>query len=194
MDELQLKEFIRRLWITRKCRIVASERVKRENDLFQSLIVYYSIILVGLSIWDIQSNLKPSKSSLLILIASVTLSLFSTFVASKNYNERHFNLKNCYIELDKLYIRLKEIENQGVKTSTQIEDITEKYNNILKCVENHSELDYVNSMSQIPEEQEKISKEKISEFNCYKKLMLIRNISYFVLPVIAIFIVAFLFK
>lgn len=192
MDINQLKEFSRKLWITRKCRIEASERVKKDNDLFQRLLVYYSIILVALSILDMQSKLNTSKSSLLILISSVALSLFSMFVVSRNYNERYINLKNCYIELDKLYMILKEMENSNNIDSEKLETMVDCYNNILKCVENHNEYDFIGFMLSVPEEQQKISVEKVKKYKIYRCMITLRNISFFALPIIIIIVIMLL--
>ncbi|MCT4543244.1 MAG: SLATT domain-containing protein [Vallitalea sp.] len=165
-----ITELKRRIWITKKSRIEASERLKKKNDLYQWVSVYYSIVIVMLSIWNIKPvdnggniNLGISNSSLLLLIASIALSLFSMFITSRNYQERYYNLKSNYIEIGKLYTKISQLENEDNNDSKQVLQIEQEYNNLLALVENHETIDFYRIIMKADEEREKLSEEKLKE-------------------------------
>ncbi|WP_108531949.1 DUF1240 domain-containing protein [Paenibacillus elgii] len=69
--------------MTRKSRIEASERILKKHNLYQGLLVYYSIVIVAYSIWNIQptnTEGRITEASLFLMIVSIIFSLFSLYV------------------------------------------------------------------------------------------------------------------
>lgn len=145
-------EFLRKIWITRKCRIKASERLYRMDTLFQFFAIYYSLCIVCLSIWNLVHI--DDNFSLKLLIASVALTIVQVFVTSKKFYERYINFKINYIALDRIYSEIKKYSNKP-DSEDDIERIKEKYFNLLDSIENHNEHDYLSVLNL--EEGEKIT-------------------------------------
>ncbi|MBK5261676.1 MAG: SLATT domain-containing protein [Peptostreptococcaceae bacterium] len=193
MEKLDIEKFLRKIWITKKSRIIGSERLNRKDEFFQKLSVSYSIIIVALSIWNIQilNTELQRKSSYVILITSIAVSLFAMFITSRNYKERYFNLKINYTELDILYTELENIKSIDniEEFNHKFLEISKKYNNLLMYVENHSTYDYLIIMSRIKkEEKSSLNKEQIKLLRNYKFTEKLCAILFVIVPPIAIFL------
>ncbi len=148
-----------KIWITRKCRINASQRLKLVDLVSKLLISYFTIVILSFSIWVLYNPNDQSHLAFITIIASLLIYGGSMGINSLNFKERFLSLKECYIELDKLYndlevleIRLSSTEvNNMLKEFTSIRD---KYEYWLKKVENHLSYDYL-----------KFSYEQSSEFS-----------------------------
>lgn len=147
MDKKQyVNGLLNRIWITRKCRINASERFDNLYFWTRFFQVYYSLILIVLSINNF-SLIKEEKGndsiSLLLLVASLAVSFFSMYISSQNYKERALKLKYNYHGFDELYRNLDRIIiNEDFKLS-EVFLIEDKYLFLLKVSENHSTEDYL---------------------------------------------------
>jgi len=120
-----------KIWITRKCRINLSERLKKNNLFTQSLIVWYSFLLLALTIFD-KSNSIFQDSYSLTLILSIGILVLSIFIMAMNYSERAIKAQILYTQLDYLYSQ--------VKSSTQSQqDLYKQYTDLINLTENHSE-------------------------------------------------------
>ena len=195
LEKQDIEVLLRKIWITKKSRIEASERLNKKDEIFQILSVFYSIIIVALSIWNIQIQdySLQKKSSFVILSTSIALSLFAMFITSRNYKERYFNLKINYIELDNLYSELKNITKVESVEITKFMEINKKYNDLLKYVENHSTYDYLKVMNCSKEEKIKLSKEQITSLYRYKFIEIFLNIMFFICPPIIILLLIKIF-
>jgi hypothetical protein len=116
------------------------------------------------------------------------VSLIATFITSKNYKERYFNLKLNYIEIDKLYIELKDLSNSKEIDGDEVKKIYEKYSNLLKYVENQSNYDYLTVMSSIEEEKKKLTKKQLRLLGWYKVSRVGSSILFYISPPIIVFI------
>ncbi|MFD1779061.1 SLATT domain-containing protein [Fredinandcohnia salidurans] len=182
----------RKVWLTRKARIIASERLKEKHDFHQTITVYYSVWMVFFSIINVNSD-STNTVSLLVLSSSVALSLFSLFVNSKNYQERYFNLKANYIMLDKLITELEDIEeklNNAVFTNfnNEIILINEKYNNTLSTVENHDEIDFLMVLNTPNTGERSLTFEEMKRLNNYKRKQIFFKSIFYALPFLMIVI------
>lgn len=128
-----------KIWLTRKCRIEASERLNRFDFFSKLILVYYSAFILCISIFDFvnpNSNLSFSLivSSLLVLIASL-------FIASRNFKERSISFKQGYIRLNQLlenYTSKQDVDDDQINNK-----LSDEYFNVLNLTENHSEFDYL---------------------------------------------------
>ncbi len=132
------------IWITRKSRINASERLNSNDFWSQLLIAYYSICLIILTIIDMES--ESSNFTILSLVLSILILTTSIFVVSMNYKERSLILKTSYVKMAKLYSSVKNRENKNNHNYTDLEN---QYNTIIEITENHSTYDYMELLNSI---------------------------------------------
>ena len=96
-------KLLRKIWLTRKSRIILSDRLRSLNEFYSFLNIYYSIIIISLSIWNLDGS---KESGILLLISSTSIGIYFVFINGKNYLERSIILRNHYIELGDLYSKL----------------------------------------------------------------------------------------
>lgn len=145
IDKLEEKRrwLSRKIYITRKCRIETSERLNKNNQFYQFINVYYSLFVVALSIISLLYIKNDNQLfSTLLLVASIMLTMFSLFYATKNHAERYFVIKSSYIRLGFLYSQIEYAKPEKI-TDEFIDDIHNKYNEELDKVENHNSIDYL---------------------------------------------------
>ena len=139
---------------------------------------YYSLCLTAFSIYSV--NNSTTKLSIVLTIASVLVTVSIVFLSTKRYGERSKELKNNYLELDRLYRKLSIVD-----TTEKLDDFSEQYTNLLNSSENHSEYDYYLAILQMKDEKETLNKKEIQTFYLIK-------ISRFILSVILLLIPFFL--
>lgn len=111
MNEEQINSLSNKIWITRKCRINTSDRLIITNKVTQFLINYYTLMILSISIWSLNSTYN-NHLSLFTVIASLFLFGITIGVNSLNYSERIIYLKSSYIKLDDLYTDLEILLNE----------------------------------------------------------------------------------
>lgn len=180
-----------KIWITRKARVEASERIKRLDLFTQTINIYYSITIIALSIWTLL-YIKDDNNlfTFVVLIMSITLTILSVFCATKKYSERYISLKNNYLELDRLYYKVKYIDSNEI-TYECVTEIFNEYIRELEKVENHETIDYMKVL--IGTKEIKISKRQYVKY--YAKICLDWIVKIFLItfPIILVFIY-YLFK
>lgn len=128
-----------KIWVTRKSRIYAEQRLQRKAVMSQILMTVYSAFLVCLAIWNFfhpndQINVALVFSSIAVLVSSIILS-------SQRYNERSLAMRNCYIRLDELYSKATRAEQDN--DNNLLQQIESEYTSTLLNVENHNDYDYL---------------------------------------------------
>lgn len=128
---------INNIWFTRKARIRASERLLRNDFHAQCILIYYSSLVVCVSILDLGfDNLFNGKAGVILCALSVAVLVLSSFITSINFKGRGLAFKDNYISLHALYEKSKNANNSQL-TPTQ----TDEYFELLKNCENHLYLD-----------------------------------------------------
>ena len=128
-----------KIWVTRKTRIYTEQRLQRISNITQALMVAYSLALVSLSIWNLQSN--DPKLNVILAFTSIVVLVLSVYLIAQKYSERSIAMRNCYIKLDELYSRAKRAEAN--KDENGLEDLESEYTSLIINIENHSEYDYL---------------------------------------------------
>lgn len=131
--------FSDRIWVTRKSRIYTEKRLKSWSNLSQILMIWYSFILVLLSIWNLLYN--EQSINLILIYGSVGVLALSIFLSSQKFIERSLAIRNCYIKLDEIYLKLQKAENE--QNSELIKQLENEYFGVLQNVENHTDYDYL---------------------------------------------------
>lgn len=183
-----------KIWITRKTRIFAERRMQRLDLISKVILIYYSFILVCLSI----INFKNASAAIeeIIIISSFAILITSIFLSSQRFKERAIYFKNCYIQLDELYLKICHAEENNPLKAEELEQFRSEYLKILDSVENHSSYDFI-CLRYSLRKNKKTTLEpfKISDyvsFWSFKALRLVILCVLFVLPPILIFV--FMFK
>lgn len=128
-----------KIWITRKVRINTEKRLLKNASLSQVLMILYSSFLVFFSIWNL---VHPNNDvNLLLVYGSIAVLILSIYLSSQKFIERALSMRNCYVQLDKIYNAVKRAEDsQDIK---QIENYEAIYSDIILSVENHTDYDYL---------------------------------------------------
>ena len=133
MGKTESKKLQDKIWLTRKCRINASERLLRKAVYIESLNVWYSTCIIIMSL--ISYIRKNNDLSLLSLVLSIGLIVSIVYVNATGLRDRSFALKQNYIDLQLLLLELES------DTDTKHEHIKKKYGELLKSSENHLPID-----------------------------------------------------
>jgi len=136
MEQTLQEKLSRNIWITRKCRINASERLLSHAKYIEILNVYYSIFVIILSL--ISLTKQDDLLSIISLACSIALTISIIYANSAGYRDRSSLLKQNYIELQLLLDQLTCTNNDDTK---QIMNISTKYAELLKASENHILID-----------------------------------------------------
>ena len=130
------KRFERNIWITRKCRINASERLLKSAKFVEFLNVYYSIFVITLSLLSlIQHNDQFSFAS---IVLSIALTISIVYANTTGLRDRSTVLKQNYIDLQVLLDQLFYIE---ATETEKVLTVSDKYAELLKLSENHLSID-----------------------------------------------------
>lgn len=127
------------IWITRKCRILASERLAKYDVISQIIINYYAIYLVALSILDLYE--KQTDFSLLLVVGSLMVASTAIFLSARNFKERSLNFKNCYTQLNSMCRYVKRAEEE--ERDGDLIELEKKYDQFINNFENHLNIDYL---------------------------------------------------
>lgn len=139
MGQYSLKEKLEKnIWITRKCRINASERLLSHAKFIETLNVYYSILIILVSL--ISCIEKDDTLSTISLALSIGLTISIIYANATSYRERAAELKQNYIELQLLLDRLSFIKDDEKEETLAI---GQKYGEMLKATENHLPFDWL---------------------------------------------------
>lgn len=138
-----------KIWITRKARIRASERLAKSDSYSKLMLAYYSFAALAFSILELKARGLPPAFPLLDVLLGVLLFGAAIYVNTLNFSSRANALKRCYLTLDQLYLELDQLpsaEDSDSETQGKFESIRESYKSVLEESENHSEYDYFGVM------------------------------------------------
>ncbi|CAH1211621.1 hypothetical protein PAECIP111892_03609 [Paenibacillus auburnensis] len=182
----RLDSLSNKIWITRKARINAEERLEKFDFLTQMLINYYTLVIVGLSIWTLYDESNAKLISVITIIASVLLFGLSIFVNARNFKIRAITFKSCYIKLDEIYNECELLKDSP--DNLRAEDITKiqnKYNKVMNSIENHTPMDYLRVLNNTSD----ISKSQLWYFNFKRVLFIISIFIIILFPLILSYLV-----
>lgn len=179
-----------KIWLTRKSRINASERLEKNEFWSQILQTYYSALIVVFSIWSLFAN--ELNFSLSIVSLSILLLSTSLFIMSRNFKERSLILKSCYLKLDGLYSISLSLENNGEENTEQLLKLQNEYNDLLSLFENHKKIDFlrtkIESVNKDSNFWKKLTLSEHSYFWGYKVFKFCSILFLIILPIIIVII------
>ena len=177
-----------KIWVTRKVRINTEKRLLKNAFLSHVLMIVYSSILVFSAIWNL---IHPNNDvNLMLVCGSIAVLIVSIYLSSQKFIERSLSIRNCYVQLDKIYSAVKRAEkSQDIK---MIENYETKYSDILLSVENHTDYDYLCMRHSIRNEEDttlpKYTKLDFFHYILEKAYRLLVVVLYFCLPLMILFI------
>jgi hypothetical protein len=128
-----------KIWITRKARIYTEQRLLSSNMVSNLLVIWYSFLLVGFTIWNLKY--PDDHLNIMLVFESIGVLVASVVVISQKYIDRSIVIRNCYIKLDELYSKVKRAEEK--KDIKLIEELEGEYSDTILNVENHTDYDFL---------------------------------------------------
>ncbi len=167
-----------KIYITRRCRIKASERFKKYDSIILGLNVWYSIWLIIISVICLSPNIKSENLNLnfISMTTSILVFAFSMLATSLNFKDKYYMFKNCYLQLDLLSHKLDNIDKNDKDLGSKYDEISNEYNCILSSTDNHSDIDLQNYILCDPWAQERYK--NLYDYGILKLKINIRNIIY----------------
>lgn len=138
--EKYVKQLEDNIWITRKCRINAAERLQANEIFCRFMSIYYSIMTTIYSLINMLA-LEDKIVDVFTLIIAIATTNFFFFLDTKNYKDRYLGFKENYIKLGGLLDKIKEKRILGLKIE-DYHEISEEYAELQMSVENHKTKDY----------------------------------------------------
>ena len=136
----QRKSLENSIWLTRKSRINAEERLLSFNNFVQGLNIYYSCLMAVVSILGLTFENKALAIEGAILSPVVVICI--VFLNAQGYEKRAQELKRNYIELNKLLYEVRQLELKEDPEAKALQSCSQKYCELMKFAENHRPWDY----------------------------------------------------
>jgi len=142
MNDDIFKELDRRILTTATNRFNASSRLNRHNKFSLWTVMYFSLILILVSIFNIVS-IQPNINQSLVNASSIFLSIviltISTALSMSNFGARAEKFLDCGRELHALSFNFKKIINDtDLQTNENYEKYQKEYEYILSRYENRT--------------------------------------------------------
>lgn len=163
-----MSDFANKIWWTKKSRIKAERRLLNLDFYSQSLLLWYSIFLVGYSIFSLVNPASGNAESAVMIALSVLVLVMTLFISNMNFKGRAMLMKQCYEQLSIIYTKSM--------VTTDFAELDIEYQRILSISENHSEQDYCSAL--VDEYNNTIDKTKLSKTPTDKQISQRRNMTY----------------
>lgn len=125
------------VWMTRKAIINASERLLCLETFIQYVNIYYSCFLCILSVYGLTTT--NDKIGITSTVISIILTISIVYLNSQKFGDRAQQLKVNYIDLQRLYFKLSNLDENTDYTLIEYQN---EYTDLLSNCENHSSHDY----------------------------------------------------
>ena len=174
-----------KVWVTKKARMEAENRVLRNDRMANSIINYYNLLVISVSIYTLIWESKIGV--VLTTIVSVGLFGISNYINSINYKESAFRYRESYLRLSKIETKLDNLILKLASKEEKLSEfnkIKEEYHNILELSYNHSEIDY----TVVAIQSDRCNKDYIQKYIWYKIKF---NVGIFIILILPLIIVGF---
>ncbi|WP_165249318.1 SLATT domain-containing protein [Adlercreutzia sp. ZJ141] len=127
---------------TRKSRIEAERRLLRLDALSKHASVYYACLTALLSLSSVFLDYKGLP--FLSVASAVVVAICTVYASTQNYGVRAEQMKECYIELQKLLLKLDDKRTLEDGEAQEVANqVGECYVEIIRRTENHLLRDYL---------------------------------------------------
>lgn len=169
------EDLIRKMDMTRYCRINAYKRCKEWDSFFNVILFVYNLIMISLSI--IVLFIKGDTNlyfSIALIVFSVCTFAIDLFMGVNDYSSLAEKYKNSYNKIEHLIYELKcKAENKE-----QIESVYKNYLDHISSSINHEEIDYLRLCEEYPDNYMDTNKEIAAQKHkkyatvCFRNFML----------------------
>lgn len=191
-----LRSLKRKVDITYRTRINASNRLREKHQYYKRISTYFSILVTAVSVISI--GIDNNKISSLVLASSICLTYYMMYISEQNLQERAYKMEVTFKELGALKHDIDlVIVNKGSEVDrNECQKLFDKYSNILSSIENHETIDYDNYklkyiersiedsnkvLTKVEHEQYRNIKKRISRYELGEKL---KRRTCYILPLI----------
>ena len=138
------------IWFTRKAWINAEDRLVKNDFHTQLLMVVYASYTSCLSVVLLKYEPRPIDKNFIdtsLAVLSIVLLALSLYLNTKSFKDRAARFKSGYHDLQRIEDSLKSLAGRPAAPEDEDEYIAlaERYNKVLRDVENHAELDDIRS-------------------------------------------------
>lgn len=184
------EELERKLFITKKARFNAAQRISRTQQWLSSTITFVSILQILISLVLIINEAAGYQNLLtcFTIISSILILTISNSSILNNGVKEAFIMHKCGIDISRIYDELR------FSDSPDIEKSYKEYNRILsECGVNHKNIDYklAYSSMQLPAEGSQLTFSDIPKYLSYWRYSIF-NFLYIIFPII-VFIIEIIF-
>lgn len=132
-----------KIWVTKKIRMDASEKMDKKNTRINYFLIYYSACLAIMSFLMLYAP-KGFNLSLFASMISLILPSANIFQYKAEYSKKSEEYRNCYLELSDLEndINTYLASNNSI-TEDKSKEYKSKYDEILKKYINQTDMDYL---------------------------------------------------
>jgi SMODS and SLOG-associating 2TM effector domain family 5 len=180
-----MKELERRSRIIRSSRIEASKRYKSDDNFYRFVTIFYSILVTVITIrfafgLDILGNSENKDLSIILLVMSVFVTLFTMYVSIKNAGEKVGRFQSNYMELTRLladiqlanvYYKVDFTHDELLGVYEDYKKFSNRYASLLTQIDNHDDIDYWKAVKREEEENQAkvlIADKKIQNYTFWK--------------------------
>lgn len=175
--EKYVKQLEDNIWITRKCRINAAERLQSNENFCRFISIYYSIMTTVYTLINMLL-LEDRIIDIFTLIIAIATTNFFLYLDTKNYKDRYLAFKDNYIELGRLIDKIRTMKIKGISIE-EYQEILKEYAELQKKVENHKTKDYHKLLI-----EQKIEKREIKIYDWF--LYHIKEIMIYLLKIVVV--------
>lgn len=196
-NEDLLIDLRRRVNITYRCRIHATNRLRNKHKEYKQLNIYYSALITAISIVSIgiNSEIGGIPISSIVLMFSIVLTYFMFYISEQNLQERAYRMEEKFKALDKLKNKIDIILCNRVEIEeVDCNKLYKEYESIIESIENHEAIDY--DFYKLDDLGKKQGEENIARYlevnkrvNIYKVLSKVQLAIKYGLPTIIILLV-----
>ena len=172
-----------KMWKTSKSKMNMESRLKKYDFYSQGLIVYYSLWLIGLTIYDMDKG--DIDMSIPTLILSIVILVLSVYIYAMNFGIRAVKTKQAYVQIQRILSRTGRYKDT--------KNLEEEYYHILDYSENHNNCDFLQVLYEVRNKEDNDKLNGKFTYNKYLKFVICKIVFYFsiiillLLPIIGIF-------
>lgn len=185
-----------KIWITKKSRIQASQRLLLVDLHSQLILIWYAVFSVSASIYLLKFDHAKEYTDILLIIYSILVLCASLFISGRNFKQRAMLLKQCVEKLGHLYIQAKQAQKESKEEI--LNNISREYHEVLSVSENHSDSDYKRAVLELwivgaEDITVKLTKAIIAQVIVRLLCFYMFIMALYILPIASIFLVAYEF-
>lgn len=174
-----------KVWVTKKIRMDAEERMKLKNNIINYFLIYYSASLAVMSFLTLYNH-HGFDISLFSSMIALVLPSANIYQYKANYSQKEEQYRRSYTALSKLESEIDTYLTNGTIDNNAVCEFKNRYEDILTKYDNHETIDY--KLFLLKKDKDKLSKIDKSKIYFWKVIIFLMTASILLFPVILILI------